>query len=106
MNDFAILEDDAPDRVPGAIGAHDPGADHPGLVERDRRRGQSMSDEALLLRVTELGQRFQGVDLTCRRGRAKPWVARNMCSKNERAAYRIACEGQTAEEALRALLDA
>lgn len=59
--------------------------------------------------LEELSRRFAGVDLQRRREGCgpsawwKPWRARLVTSKNERAEYRITVFGSTADEAVQAL---
>jgi hypothetical protein len=53
----------------------------------------------------KLGERFSGVDLKFRRNESLPWTARLITSKNERFDYRVVLKADTAEIAMRAVLD-
>lgn len=58
-------------------------------------------------RMANLCDRFEGVDIMCRRSANwpnGPWRARLVCSKNERADYRIVAYGRSQEEAEENLL--
>lgn len=71
---------------------------------------EELRDTDLFARLTELGKRFQGIDIQFRRhcpiGWESTWRIRVLASKNERDDYRITAFGDSFDAAVIAVLAA